>query len=199
MADERDEQLDEKPVKINVVDRRHWATDDEDDNGDGRSDKPTFVAELEQRLAEAEGQVATIRRQYREAKAELEEARARMRRELTQELEGHKKSLLGELVGVLDDLDLALSAARDSGDDAGLRKGVEMVHQRFLATLEGLGVNRVPAMGEAFDPELHEAITTVPVEDPEQDNVVVGVIKETYRLGDQTLRPGQVAVGKHSA
>jgi molecular chaperone GrpE len=193
---EEDENTNEKP-RIHVVDRRHWASE-EDEDGEGRSEKPTYVAELEGKLAAAEDQVRTIRQQYRDAKADLEAERARLRRELKLELDASKKSLLGDLIGVLDDLDLALTAARETDDDSGLRSGVELVHQRFLGTLEKLGVQRLSSLGAPFDPDVHEAISAVPVGDPEQDNVVVGVVKEAYRLGDEVLRHGQVAVGKLS-
>ena len=72
----------EPPKEFRVVDRRHWARTDEDDEEEGRQEKPTYVAQLEKKAAEAEGQVATIRGQFREAKSELEANRVRMRREL---------------------------------------------------------------------------------------------------------------------
>jgi molecular chaperone GrpE len=54
----------------------------------------------------------------------------------------------------------------------------------------------VPALGERFDPERHEAMTLVPVSDPAQDGRVVGVMREAYSIGEDMLRPAGVAVGK---
>ena len=69
----------------------------------------------------------------------------------------------------------------------------------FGDTLENLGVRHLESLGQPFDPKNQEAVSMVPVADADQDNVVVGVIKETYLLGEETLRAGQVAVGKAQA
>ena len=60
----------------------------------------------------------------------------------------------------------------------------------------GLGVTRIEASGQLFDPQLHEAVTTVPTSSPEQDGVVVGIVRHGYRVGADVLRPVTVAVAK---
>jgi molecular chaperone GrpE len=57
-------------------------------------------------------------------------------------------------------------------------------------------VKRIDALGEAFDPLLHEAVTTVPAADEDGDGRIVGVIAHGYRIGDEILRPALVAVGQ---
>jgi len=71
-----------------------------------------------------------------------------------------------------------------------------MVRRQFLTKLEGLGVTRIESAGEAFDPAVHEAITTVPAQSDEQDGRVVGVVRHGYRIGEEVLRPASVAVAK---
>ena len=71
-----------------------------------------------------------------------------------------------------------------------------MVRRQFLAKLEGFGVNRIESEGQRFDPLLHEAVSAVPAASPDQDGVVVGVIRHGYRIGDEVLRPASVAVAK---
>ncbi|MEO7273706.1 MAG: nucleotide exchange factor GrpE, partial [Vicinamibacterales bacterium] len=78
-------------------------------------------------------------------------------------------------------------------------QGIEMVRRQFIAKLEGLGVSRVDAIGQPFDPQVHEAVTMVPAVSPDQDGVVMGVIRHGYRIGDDVLRPASVAVGKLTA
>ena len=85
--------------------------------------------------------------------------------------------------------------ARPARRDA-LLQGVDLVHQQFLAKLESFGVTRVDALGLPFDPAAHEAVTIVPVTDPARDHVVVGIVKHGYAVGDEVLRPAQVAVGQ---
>jgi molecular chaperone GrpE len=189
------------PVK--VVDRRWWARGD--DAGDPRSDragqKPTYVEELELRAANAEKQAQEYLSKYRQASHEFEDARARMRKELAKDSERSRRDVLVSLIEVVDNLDRAIDAATKAGKNSGdpLLQGVEMVHQQFLAKLDGFGVKRIDALGEAFDPLLHEAVTTVPAPDDSSDGRIVGVITHGYRIGDEILRPALVAVGKTTA
>ncbi|MEO1229039.1 MAG: nucleotide exchange factor GrpE, partial [Myxococcota bacterium] len=82
-------------------------------------------------------------------------------------------------------------------DEESLRGGVRMVREQFLSSLQQVGVSREETVGRSFDPELHEAVSNVPVDDPAQDGQVVGEIKGLYRFQDDVLRPAVVAVGQH--
>jgi len=199
MADEHDE-----PVK--VVDRRWWARGD--DGGAPRTDqgqKPTYVEELERKAADAEKQAQEYLAKYRQAAQEFEDARARMRKELAKDAERSRRDVLVGLLEVVDNLDRAIDAAKKApqraGGDAGdpLLQGVEMVQQQFLAKLDGFGVKRIDALGAAFDPTLHEAVTAVPALDAASDGRVLGVITHGYRIGEEVLRPALVAVGQAAA
>ena len=77
--------------------------------------------------------------------------------------------------------------------------GVALVRQQFLATLEGLDVRRLDPAGQPFDPAFHEAVSTVPAASPDQAGLVIGVVRPGYRLGDEVLRPAQVAVASSGA
>ena len=74
--------------------------------------------------------------------------------------------------------------------------GVERVRRQFIASLDELGVTLIPAAGEKFDPALHEAVATIPVEDPELDGAVMEEQLQGYRSGDRVLRHARVTVGK---
>ena len=117
---------------------------------------------------------------------------------MAKDVERGRRALLVELLEVVDNLDRAIDAARETGAGDTLLQGVELVQQQFLATLEGFGVTRVAALGRPFDPARHEAITTVPVTDPAKDHTVVGIVKHGYAVGDEVLRPALVAVGQLS-
>ncbi|HEX9366363.1 MAG TPA: nucleotide exchange factor GrpE [Vicinamibacterales bacterium] len=192
MADKHDD-----PVK--VVDRRWWARGDDGGAPAGdQGQKPTYVEELERKLAGAEQQAREHLSKYRQASQEFEDARARMRKELAKDAERSRRDVLVGLLDVVDNLDRAIDAAKKSGKDPDdpLLQGVEMVRQQFLSKLDGFGVKRVESEGTMFDPALHEAVTTVSVPDPSVDGRIVGVIAHGYRIGDEVLRPALVAVGK---
>lgn len=190
---------DEHEIPLKVVDRRRWAQgEDTASPVEPSSRTPSYVGELERKVAEAEKQAQEYLGKYRQASQEFEDARARMRKELAKDAERSRREVLVSLLEVVDNLDRAIGAATKAGKNAGdpLLQGVEMVQQQFLAKLDGFGVTRIEALGADFDPLLHEAVTTVPASDPADDGRVVGVVTHGYRIGDDVLRPALVAVGK---
>jgi len=190
----------EVDIPVKVVDRRRWREDGEANPAaaEPRPLKPTFVEELEQRLAQAEKQTQDTLTKYREAAHEFEDARARMRKELAKKAERNRRDVLAGFLEVVDNLDRAIDAAHKAGTAATdpLLHGVQMVRQQFLSKLEGFGVKRIESEGLPFDPLLHEAVTTVPAPDAASDGRILGVVAQGYRIGDDVLRPALVAVGK---
>jgi molecular chaperone GrpE len=188
---------DDVDITVKVVDRRRWR-DDGEANPEAvpqPSLKPTYVEELERRVAEAEKQSQEYIAKYRQASQEFEDARARLRKEVAKDAERNRREVLLSLLDVVDNLDRALDAAKGSGDDP-LRQGVELVRQQFLSKLDGFGVKRIGAEGQPFDPQLHEAVTAVPPTAATPDGHVAGVIRPGYLIRDEVLRPALVAVAK---
>jgi molecular chaperone GrpE len=190
----------EHDIPVKVVDRRWWAnTDASGTSSDGAtaSLKPTYVEELEQKLAEKDKQIQEYLTKYRQASSEFEEMRLRLRREITKDIERTRREILSELLEVVDNLERALDAAKRSPSAEALLQGVEMVRRQFLSKLEGLGVKQIESGDGRFDPALHEAVSTVPAASADQDGMVVGIIRQGYRIGEEVLRPAAVAVAKH--
>jgi molecular chaperone GrpE len=189
----------EHEIPLKVIDRRWWANPDASaapTSSSSSSLKPTYVEELERRLAEKEGEAQEYLAKYRGAADEFEKARLRLRREITKDIERVRREVISELLEVLDNLDRAIESAKKSTSPSDpLFQGVELVRRQFIAKLEGLGVTLIHAADQPFDPALHEAITSVPAP-PEQDGRVMGVIRQGYRVGEDVLRPAAVAVGK---
>jgi molecular chaperone GrpE len=187
---------DQEQTDIQVVDRRWWARGETAAGGSAVEpfEKPTYVQELEARVAAKDEELRATLTRYREANAEFEQARARMRRDVAKEVERGAKAVLADLLDVVDNLDRAIEAARSAGSDPVLLQGVEMVRAQFLAKLDGHGVRPIDAAGRPFDPARHEAAATVPVADRSRDGIVVGVIRQGYAIRDEVLRPAVVAV-----
>jgi molecular chaperone GrpE len=188
----------EHEIPVKVVDRRWWANQGseaprEDTRGSG---KPTYVESLEQQIAEKDKQAQEYLTKYRQAASEFEEARLRLRREISKDVERSRRDLLSEFLDVLDNLDRAADSARGGASPDALLQGIEMVRRQFHAKLESLGVTRINTDNQPFDPAIHEAITSVPAVSPDQDGLVVGTVRAGYRIGDDVLRPAAVAVAR---
>jgi molecular chaperone GrpE len=194
----------EYEVPVKVVDRRWWANQENANASTGAASaapslKPTYVEELEQKLAEKDKQLQDAIARYRGASAEFDESRLRIRREIAKDIERGRREILADLLDVVDNLDRALDAARsNTAPDRidTLLQGVELVRRQFLAKLEGFGVKRIESEGQKFDPALHDAVSAVPAATPDQDGTIVGVVRHGYRIGEDVLRPAAVAVAQ---
>ena len=181
---------------LKVTDRRWWAREK---SGDGETVaeepklKPKYVEELEAQIAEKNLEIQQLLTRYRGASDEFEQARARLRKELSKDIERGRRSMLVSFLEVLDNLDRALDAAADHRADPMLQ-GVALVRQQFLSTLESFGVTRIDPLGQPFDPALHDAVSQVAASSSAPAGVVCGVVKPGYLVGEDVLRPAQVAV-----
>jgi molecular chaperone GrpE len=187
-------------TEMKVTDRRWWAHGEGRDGADAAASeeprlKPKYVEELEAQVAEKNLEIQQLLTKYREASGEFEQARARLRKDVTKDVERGRKSMLISFLEVLDNLDRALDAGAGRSDDP-VVQGVAIVLQQFLAVLEGFGVTRIDPLGQPFDPARHEAVSTVPAAAPEADGLVAGVVRPGYLMGEEVLRPAAVAVGR---
>jgi molecular chaperone GrpE len=109
-----------------------------------------------------------------------------------------KGELLREVIPVLDDLERAIQAAGldpEGDSEDGLAHGVLLVFRSLRDSLTRNGIEAVDPKGEKFDPMVHEALSTQPVEGVEP-GTVVEVLQKGYRLGEQLVRPARVVVSE---
>jgi molecular chaperone GrpE len=128
----------------------------------------------------------------------LEATEARLERNARREADETRGKLVQELFPVLDNLDRTIRAAQ-GGRDPAILEGVRMVRHQLEGVLRGYGVERVDAIGQRFDPGVHEAIGVTAVGDPARHGVVVQQAEPGYRLAGRLLRPAKVSVGKLAA
>ncbi len=168
--------------------------------------KPSFVRQLEDKVAFLEKALADTQARMREmatahqdSSREVEAYKSRLRQEREDEIERQKGLLAARFFDVLDNLDRTLAAlpSHDDGSEANaIEKGLRLVHAQFSDVLRGLGVARIETSGVAFDPGLHEALMTQPVTDAALENRVLHEVRPGFRRGDQVLRAAQVIVGR---
>lgn len=182
---------------MKVTDRRWWARQDGAEAPEAEEPrlKPTYIEELEERLAAKDKELQELLTKYRGAADEFDQSRIRLRKEVAKDVERDRRSVLTAFLEILDNLDRALDAASTGADDP-VVQGVSLVRQQFLSTLEGFGVTRVDPLGQPFDPTRHEAVSAVAATDDLPDGQVCGVIKPGYLIGEDILRPAMVAVAR---
>jgi len=157
------------------------------------------IEELNKLVAQKEALLQKANERADQAHAEIEAAGKRLATASAKELEQRTRKLLESFLSVVDDMDRAIAAAKDHAESQDVVTGMELVRRSMLSRLGQFGVTHAPALGEPFDPQRHDAMALVPVTDPAQDGRVIDVIREGYLIGDETLRPAGVAVGKRAS
>jgi molecular chaperone GrpE len=150
-----------------------------------------IAADLDRARTEAEGYLDDLRR----LQADFDNYRKRTLREQTARAASASQALVTRLLPVLDNFELAVSAAEQSRDFDRMLKGVEMVFGELREVLEGEGLVKIEAEGKPFDPERHEAVIAVEQEDIEP-GMVVDTVRTGYELRGKVLRPAMVKVAK---
>ncbi len=166
---------------------------------EGRERAPEGESTIERLQRELREKDATLRKYiagHKEAVRQFEQSRVRLQKDVQNQVKLFTRKFLEDLLDVVDDLDRAIESFERDPNAEGFFEGVGMVHTQFLRKLKNLGVERMNSLNAPFDPLVHEAISTVPVEDEAQDGAVVGIVKEGYTIDDEVLRPATVAVGK---
>ncbi|MBM3803989.1 MAG: nucleotide exchange factor GrpE [Acidimicrobiia bacterium] len=193
---------DEEPVR--VTDRRFWVRDADTPNDAPQASysfKPSYVEELEKKVAESQRKAEEVLASYREFKAnvaeETQRARERIQNEYNRRLSQAKIDVVARFIDVLENFERALTAARGKPSFDTLLEGVELIRNQFLAKLGELGVSEVEVLGKLFDPQVAEAVGTVDVSREEQDQLIVEVVGKGYAVDQTLLRPAQVRVGRY--
>lgn len=154
---------------------------------------PGDLGDLQKKAEEREVFLNELRR----ARADLDNYHKRVRKDRALWEEHAETALLRKLLPVVDDLDRALRAIDDGAPSSDtVAEGVRMTHQAFLKVLEDEGVEEIPALGEQFDPSMHEAVMEEPVGD-RPTGEVLEVLSKGYRRRDAVLRPTRVKVARN--
>lgn len=152
---------------------------------------------LSEEIREELEELDELRDRHLRLAAEFENYRKRTRREMTEARERGQAALAERLLDALDDLERFLETPADETTAASLREGVEMVRDKLWKELSEAGLERMEPRGDRFDPELHDALLTRPVEDRDEGGRVSEVLMNGYTFGDRVLRPARVEVTKH--
>ena len=148
---------------------------------------------LSQLMADYEIKLGEMRELVLRERAELDNQRKRLQRDLDQARKFANERLLGELLPVIDNLERGLVA--DKGEAGGLRAGVELTFKELLRVVTASGLVIIDPLGEKFDPERHQAMSMVE-SSGQESNHVVAVLQKGYLLNERLLRPALVNVAQ---
>jgi molecular chaperone GrpE len=152
--------------------------------GEGESPLETLQAERDK-----------LKDQLLRTAADFDNYRKRTRKDAEQAEKRGKEDVLKELLPVFDNLERAIQAGEGGGDTKAILEGIEMVLKLFEDTAQRIGLSRVEAVGQRFDPSIHDAFQQLET-DEQPPGTIVAEYQPGYRLGDKLLRPAMVVVAR---
>ena len=170
------------------------AEEEPEDVADPAEAKPAPAAQLQAQIDALTAEKASLYDKLLRRQAEFENYRKRVERERGELYQHGRDDVLLQFLPVVDNFERALSSLETSeGDAEALRHGVELIHKQFKDALAKFGLVAVEAVGQTFDPHVHEAVT-MEATDQHKENTVIQEFQRGYRIGDRLLRPAKVKV-----
>ncbi len=153
-------------------------------------------AEEKDPLEAAQEEIAKLKEQMLYKAAECDHYRKRTTKEKADVwLNGAKKTVLAVLP-VMDDMERAIAEGKKTDDPEVIRQGMELIYQKFIKALEGLGVKAIDTKDQDFNVDMHEAIAMVPGMGDDKKGKVIDCVLTGYTLNDEVIRYAKVAVGQ---
>jgi len=172
---------------------------------DNLTDNKTNVQEpeLEETNVTDENQTSTdivsdeltkINDSYLRLMAEYDNYRKRTIKEKAELIKtGGEKALAG-LLPVIDDFERALKTLETATDISAVKEGIQLIYSKFMTYLQQNGVKPIESLGQDFDPELNDAVATIPVAEEQQKGKIIDIIQTGYTLYDKVIRHAKVVV-----
>ena len=139
---------------------------------------------------------AAAKDQYLRLQAEWDNYRRRTAKERLELVDSAAKKVLTGFLPILDDCQRAMNVLRESDDSQAAVEGTELIYNKLTGYLNQCGVERIEALGAAFDTDFHEAVTTFPAPSEDQKGKVIDTVLKGYTLNDKVLRHAKVVVGQ---
>lgn len=155
-------------------------------------DEDVEIIEEEGDVKEEEEEEEPLRIQMMRLQADFDNFRKRQVRERVEWISRANEDLFNELFPVLDHYEMGLKSAEEHQTDCSVTEGFKLVYNQLIDLLEKHNVMPVEAIGEAFNPHVHEALTHMPSDKPAE--TVIEQVRRGYMLGDKLLRAAQVVV-----
>lgn len=147
-------------------------------------------------MAQLQDELNETKDKYVRLSAEFDNYRKRTLREKTDMLKYASEDVMKAILPLVDDFERALKHTEDATEIDAVRKGIELIHSKFIDFLSSKGVKEIEAVGLELDTDLHEAVTKIPAPEKKMKGKIVDVIEKGYKLSDKVIRFSKVVVGE---
>ena len=154
------------------------------------------IAQLKLKLRESEDEKKQLSERVLCLQADFDNFRKRKTKELADGIRFANQDLILQLLPILDNFDRTLKAIEGTDNLTAIKEGIELVSSNFRKQFSKIGVEPIDSIGKDFDSEIHEAITSIPVEEEEKKGAVVDEVEKGYKFKDRIIRFSKVIVGE---
>lgn len=152
--------------------------------------------EVESKEPTAEEKYNELNDKYLRLYSEFDNYRKRTSKERLELFKTAGQDILTDLLPVMDDFERALQNMDKKADVKSVRKGVDLIYNKFKSTLENKGLKHFKSIEKEFDPEIHDAITKIPAPSSKLKGKVVDEVEKGYMLNEKVIRFAKVVVGE---
>lgn len=171
------------------------SVDGSDEQVEQEMDHVQLLAKAEDKIKVLSAKVEEMENRYLRLQADFDNSRRRSKIDLEATQKYRVQSLATDLLQALDNFERALAIQTDNEETISMRQGLEMVYKSIVEALKQEGVEAIEAVGQEFDPHLHQAVMQVSDENYEA-NIIVEEFQKGYKLKDRVLRPSMVKVNQ---
>ena len=168
----------------------------EEDSLEKVTDNQDEETEDQSPLEKAQKEIEELKTQLLYKVAEFDNYRKRTLKERAELILNGGEKFITAILPILDDMERAIENGKKTDDPAVLREGMELIHQKFMKTLEGQGVSMIETENADFDTDVHEAVAMVPGMGDDKKGKVIDCLQKGYKLNDKVIRHAKVAVGQ---
>ena len=161
-----------------------------------KKDKTHKKNKVEEQLEKAEAELLELKDKHIRLQAEFDNYRKRTLKERMELLKTASESVLVGILPVIDDFDRAIQTLDQAEENSHLKDGVTLIFNKFQDFLKQNGVKEIEGKDQAFDTDLHEAITTFPAPSEELKGKIIDVVQKGYYLNDKVIRHSKVVIGE---
>ncbi|MBP7512561.1 MAG: nucleotide exchange factor GrpE [Bacteroidia bacterium] len=151
-----------------------------------------IVSEVDKLNAE----LASVQDKYLRLYSEFENYKRRTTKERSDLFKTANQESILAMLPVLDDFERAMSAMPNDDSNNQIKEGINLIYNKLKSTLTQKGLKEMEALGKAFDPDFHEAITKIPAQTDDQKEKIVAVLEKGYFLHEKVIRFAKVVIGE---
>ena len=196
-------QSNKDPEEFNEKEFQDWEETIYGEAGDKMADDAAEVDAAEDTVDRPEPAEEDFQQKYDELNdsylrlhAEFDNFRKRTLKEKTDLIKSGGERVLLDIITLVDDFDRAMESLHKTEDREAMLEGMDLIYAKFIAFLKQHGVNEIEAIGQPFDADHFEAVTTIPAQEASQKGMIVDCVQKGYRLNDKIIRFPKVIVGE---